>query len=451
MANYTEFYVATTGNNAYGGSSESLIYTTADSSVIAGALTTVVDNTGSNWAGVQVDDWIAYNPSGSTYEYRRVTALAPGGDASKITIHADATAAANRTTNVGGAWGTIANAATVVTVDYVNAAGYAPRVNIKSGTYTETVSYGGKDGTSALPIVFEGYTTTAGDGGTAIITNTGNTLSTAQANYRITKNLDVRCTGSNHALYHYEMYNSAFVNCKFSTTSTNSAHYAMYSYFYSQGNYYVNCEFVNSGGYDAIGLRDNSTRNFFLGCRFTAKRYGVYFIGHYTGSFQNCIFDMNTYSGTHGLYLSNASPVFINGCSFYGKSGGNGSAIYAVTASVINISNSIITNFGRYAIEATADSSATETNNAFFSNGMGTTTGVVSNESNRITLTGDPFADAANGDFTLNNTAGAGAACRATGYPGITPGGTGYIDIGALQHQDSGGTGSSEHSYVSIG
>jgi hypothetical protein len=59
-----------------------------------------------------------------------------------------------------------------------------------------------------------------------------------------------------------------------------------------------------------------------------------------------------------------------------------------------------------------------------------------------ITGSGSFFTNAAGGDFSLNNTAGAGAACRATGFPGVLRyGGTGYLDVGALQHQDSGGGG----------
>ncbi len=58
-----------------------------------------------------------------------------------------------------------------------------------------------------------------------------------------------------------------------------------------------------------------------------------------------------------------------------------------------------------------------------------------------VTLTGDPYVNAGT-DFSLNNTAGAGAACRAAGFPGVMLfGGTGYLDIGTLQHQDSGGGG----------
>jgi hypothetical protein len=54
----------------------------------------------------------------------------------------------------------------------------------------------------------------------------------------------------------------------------------------------------------------------------------------------------------------------------------------------------------------------------------------------------DPFTNAAGGDFTLNNTAGRGALLRAAGYYPIAGGSQiGYPDIGAYQHQDSGGGG----------
>jgi hypothetical protein len=66
--------------------------------------------------------------------------------------------------------------------------------------------------------------------------------------------------------------------------------------------------------------------------------------------------------------------------------------------------------------------------------GAGVVTGTVS-------LSADPCTNAAGGDFSLNNTASAGVACRAAGIPGAFPGGntTGYLDIGAVQHQDAGG------------
>lgn len=57
-----------------------------------------------------------------------------------------------------------------------------------------------------------------------------------------------------------------------------------------------------------------------------------------------------------------------------------------------------------------------------------------------ITGSGSFFTNAASADFTINNTAGAGALLRATGFPATSATGlAGYIDVGALQHQDTGG------------
>lgn len=60
---------------------------------------------------------------------------------------------------------------------------------------------------------------------------------------------------------------------------------------------------------------------------------------------------------------------------------------------------------------------------------------------NDVTLSGNPFTNAASNNFALNGTLGAGSSCRAAAFPGATAYGTGYIDSGALQHQDSGGGG----------
>jgi hypothetical protein len=52
-----------------------------------------------------------------------------------------------------------------------------------------------------------------------------------------------------------------------------------------------------------------------------------------------------------------------------------------------------------------------------------------------VTLTANPFIDAAAGNFGLNGVPGGGLACRGTGVPGIFPGiaSTGFPDIGAVQ------------------
>lgn len=66
-----------------------------------------------------------------------------------------------------------------------------------------------------------------------------------------------------------------------------------------------------------------------------------------------------------------------------------------------------------------------------------------------VTLTADPFTNATGNDFSLNATAGGGAAVKGAGFPGVLPngGGTGHIDGGALQTAGGGGGGSTTHSF----
>jgi hypothetical protein len=71
--------------------------------------------------------------------------------------------------------------------------------------------------------------------------------------------------------------------------------------------------------------------------------------------------------------------------------------------------------------------------NAFSGTKTNFTTGI-----GDIALTGDPFTNAAGDDYSLDNVANQGAACRGAGFPGVFPGGltTGYVDVGAVQHAD---------------
>lgn len=84
-------------------------------------------------------------------------------------------------------------------------------------------------------------------------------------------------------------------------------------------------------------------------------------------------------------------------------------------------------------------------------NGYGGNTGGnltnVSAGTNDVTLSVDPFVAGASNNFALNNTVGGGKSLRAAGYPGILAnggtaiGGTGNIDIGALQSAAAAGAG----------
>jgi len=69
--------------------------------------------------------------------------------------------------------------------------------------------------------------------------------------------------------------------------------------------------------------------------------------------------------------------------------------------------------------------------------------------STEITITVDPFTDYANGDFSLNSTAGGGADLKTTGWPGtITLGAGAGVDIGPLQSAGGAGSTPSAAAYV---
>jgi len=61
---------------------------------------------------------------------------------------------------------------------------------------------------------------------------------------------------------------------------------------------------------------------------------------------------------------------------------------------------------------------------------------------NPLTPTGTVFTAPGSADFSLNNTVGTGAALRAAGFPTVFWGVNNYADVGAYQHQDTGGGGS---------
>jgi hypothetical protein len=129
----------------------------------------------------------------------------------------------------------------------------------------------------------------------------------------------------------------------------------------------------------------------------------------YIGGTVGCTFDNNNFvsNTSHGLVANNcnfeaSNNIFWNntGC---GISGG-GAAVS--TTQYINLTNAYGSNTG-----------------GNLCGGLVTT--------GDIALSVSPFTSSS--VFTLNNTAGGGAALKAAGSPGVTPAGTGYLDVSALQ------------------
>lgn len=140
----------------------------------------------------------------------------------------------------------------------------------------------------------------------------------------------------------------------------------------------------------------------------------------------DCVFWTNAQAGIRYDYTTGRMPThFVANCIFVSNKYGQQCA----TSGIINGTQMV----GR--------------NNAYYNNTSGALSNVAAGDGD-VTLTGDPFTSpSGSADFSLNNTAGAGAACRSAGWPprigalGATAG-TNYKDIGALQAQPtaSGGT-----------
>jgi hypothetical protein len=155
-----------------------------------------------------------------------------------------------------------------------------------------------------------------------------------------------------------------------------------------------------------------------------------------------CIADTNTGASSDGFLANGNYTIFVN-CTAY-NNGRHG--INASSAST-HVENCLAESNGGYGITAISANNVIIVLCGTYNNtsgGINTGTGLACWSINPITGSGSFFTNAAGQDFTLNATTGAGASARAAGYPGVLDiGGTGYLDIGALQHQDPVGGGGS--------
>ncbi len=266
----------------------------------------------------------------------------------------------------------------------------------------------------------------------------------------------------------YEIENIA-VDCNSLPTSTGfsiSANCSLY-----------NCKISNWGtaGVSAAGIADT-----IHGCEFTGGISTA--TAAIVSTFGQCDISANTFHdfpGGHGVLMGNGGLAVIERNIFYNITGASADGIndyygstirnntfYNVGRHGINSSNTllsrrnvrgnILSTTGGYGIVLTTAAGAPALpyydGNAFYSNTLGARsnmddTGAINpinsvvpySNIKDIILTGDPFINAAAGDFRLNANPGAGLACRAASPPKTWPGLaiTAYTDMGAIQHQDS--------------
>jgi len=206
---------------------------------------------------------------------------------------------------------------------------------------------------------------------------------------------------------------SAFfcVNCIFGD-STNQLYTSVYRYDSTAAVKMFRCVIENCTG-PGIPVDSVNYNPTLIGC--IIRNNALHGCSVHTGTITGCLIYGN---GGHGIITANNSTWYgtIKGNVIYGNSGDGvnfSSTTRAFSAYVIE--NNIISENTGYgvggALAGSNDYGAFVDCNAFYSNTSGNYQNLTSGP-NDITLTADPFTDAAADDFTINETSGGGADLR---------------------------------------
>lgn len=321
---------------------------------------------------------------------------------------------------------------------------------IKAGTYNITTASTNVSGgcisdalanTTVANHLYEGYNTVRGDLGTAPILLAGNSISTFTI-------LNIATAGADQFIR----------NITFDGASLTSARGVACS----RRMFFQKCTAKNctNDGFNISGLNVVMLSCVATGCATTGNGFNISgaIYGYACESYSNSV---------GGFNFSSNTPGILTNCLSYANSGASSDGFLIGAASYL--SNCVAYNNGRDGFRQSTTNScnytnciaesntgtgfngtgtlrcATLKNCAGFSSGTNVDATGFPFQYGFVTGSGSFFTNPGAGDFSLNNTAGAGAAARAAGFPGVYPTGTttGYLDIGGAQHQDpaSGGGG----------
>lgn len=322
-------------------------------------------------------------------------------------------------------------------------------VYVKAATYviTSAITPPSSGSTQALGILI-GYTSTRGDNGRATIQ-----LNSTGINM---------CTWNSYASVGYFAWEN-FVLDGNSKTDVNG--FSLTSAGSSMTFLFRNCIFKRFT--DRHCMRSNNALVVVDHCDFTDNAFtaaasnesGCILLGT-KGVVNNCYIYSNTgssnyiSSGISGAWLTCINNIIYNNTgsyTFYGMNVNHSTIVNNIAHSNSHtgiltdtspaiVQNNICTSNGGYGLSFGVDDGevlSTHRNNAVYNNSSGN---VYGGAVDTITLAGLPYVNAPT-DFSLNNTSGAGADCRGTGLPNSigagTTVGTGFPDLGPLQHQDT--------------
>lgn len=469
---FTEFYVdSATGSNINAGDDKTVV-TETNGDWDNAASNRFTAASGTPFSGVSVGDFASIYLDGATTAVYigRVTAVNGGGASLDISATAKSgtkpsAGATGRSCTVGGKWAGPSGASgfplTFVESAMVNVSGHGVRVNCKgTNSVTAAISH-----SITGSVRFQGYTSSPGDGGRWTLSG-----GTSGASYTV-------LTLPNHGPFFQDVI---FLN----NGATGSADGVI-----MQGSSrFFRCVFtgmvgggvnINPASAGAVGALieceayGNNTSN-------TASKGGVIINGPGV-TLVRCMIHDNTGSNTHGVFVaigssgqchmvdcvveSNGASGFFSvsstnnwqsfvfqGCDFYNNAGSGVSIANAAAGFVLlHVESCNLLKNGAYGITtslSTGTFGGHLLNNGYGSGSEANTSGASNlvaglEESGAVTYASGvtPWVDPANGDFRIDleaaKRAGRGAFLQTqAGYSGTVA----YPDIGAAQHQDSGGS-----------
>jgi hypothetical protein len=340
-------------------------------------------------------------------------------------------AASSGTGSIGDPYGDVQYALDTQSRDITN----GDRFNIKAGTdeilaaALDLSTYGTP--TETAPLKFQGYTSAAGDGGIGGISGNGTYAIITSATLGRIYFEDMHLHNCGSATIVTLDDSNYFVNCEIDNTTGNGI-------ILDNSNIVLNCYIHNVGtqgikvdSYNIIGNChfENETNDFTR-----ALEIGI------TSLAINCSFDLD--GSSEGIYLRRAGAYAIGNTVYC-----NGGTGVGITASVTNhiVLNNYVEGFsgvGGVGIGhlSSADEMSIYGHNYTYNNttNYNILGAVFIDFGNNTALGGTGLTDAANDDFTANTL------LKALAYPTANWAGLAvrsYLDVGALQREEAGGTG----------
>lgn len=282
------------------------------------------------------------------------------------------------------------------------------------------------------PIIFRGYTSTADDGGQATITVGGNYRLFAATNYDFQWLVDLNIDGHTGALVDTVYLGSSAVvsRCKI----TGAGQYKL--------RVTNNCVVVNCY---ISGSEFSATTSYCIYANSASIVYGnwINMAGHNVGIFAGTTVSVignvivNQTAGESARAVAAGTSALVLGNTIYSNAGtGEGIAFDSPVENGMAINN-LVVGFSGTGGDGIINGSGLGNlvfHNALYNNTTGVTAGDIGLSEGNDTLAGNPFADAAGGDFDINGTiAGLTEDAWPQSWPGLTTATAPKAEKGAVQ------------------